>query len=383
MKTNGNPGYEINSILENFSMEGKAASVEVYGSGHINDTFFIRNSFSRYPDYLLQRINHHVFKDVPSLMKNIVQVSMHLKNKSLLNAHSNPDKNVITLIKTKQNLCFFKDDGGNYWRMYIFLKNTRSYDLVTTERQAMEGGMAFGRFQSLLSDMDASLLSETIPDFHNIEKRLLAFEKAIEDDTFHRVKGVLQEINFVQNRQKDMCTIQSWGDAGKLTKRITHNDTKFNNILFDQNDKAQCIIDLDTVMPGYVAFDFGDAIRTIINTMPEDEQDLDKIDLNISLFKSFTNGYLKEAGDFLTITEIESLMPGVLLLPYMQGVRFLTDYLQGDTYFKTGFDTHNLQRVRAQFQLLRKLEASYDVLKKIITDAEVLYRKNITNLIDH
>jgi hypothetical protein len=382
MKTNGNPAYEISSILENFCLEGKAASVSAYGSGHINDTFCIRNSFSGYPDYLLQRINHHVFKDVPSLMKNIVQVAMHLKNKTLLSAHSNPDKNVITLIKTKQNLDFFKDNAGNYWRMYIFLKDTRSYDLVSTELQAIEGGMAFGRFQSLLSDMDASLLSETIPDFHNIEKRLLAFEKAIEDDTFHRVNGVLQEINFVQNRQKDMCTIQRWGDTGKLPRRITHNDTKFNNILFDQNDKAQCIIDLDTVMPGYIAFDFGDAIRTIINTMPEDEQDLNKIDLNIPLFKSFTNGYLKEAGEFLTVTEIESLMPGVLLLPYMQGVRFLTDYLQGDTYFKTGFDTHNLQRVRAQFQLLRKLEANYEVLKNIITDAGVVYRKNITNPID-
>ncbi|MBC7743611.1 MAG: aminoglycoside phosphotransferase family protein [Flavobacterium sp.] len=381
MEIKDNIIYEIDTILENFCIEGKITSVQPYGSGHINDTFCLINSSKNSPDYLLQRINHHVFKDVPSLMSNIDHVLLHLKYKILSDVYSNPDKNVITLIKTRQNLDFFKDQEGNYWRMCLFLKDTKSYDLVTTNQQAMEGGKAFGRFQALLSDLDTNLLSETIPDFHNIKKRLLAFNAAITHDAFHRVNDVMTEINYVQSLSEDMCTIQQWGDEGKLPKRITHNDTKFNNILFDQDDKAQCIIDLDTVMPGYVAFDFGDAIRTIINTRPEDEQDLEKIELNIPLFKSFTHGYLNEVVEFLTPNEIKSLMLGVLLLPYMQGVRFLTDYLQGDTYFKTNFEGHNLQRAKAQFELLRKLEVNSEVLKQIVSDAEFMYRKNIKSSI--
>ena len=361
---------DIINVVDAFSMEGSIGAVRPYGSGHINDTFYIKNTQSGFPDYLLQRINKHVFKNVPDLMANIRHVTGHLKAECAKHAGMDPQKNVLTIIPTKTGDDFYKDLNGDYWRLYLFLANTKSYDLITSEKQAMDGGRAFGNFQSLLADLDATLLCETIPDFHNISNRLRVFDNAMISDSFSLASTVAREAAFIRERKSEMLLIKQWGDEGRLPKRITHNDTKFNNVLFNEDDKVQCIIDLDTVMPGYVAFDFGDAIRTIINTAAEDEAELDKIQLNIPLFMAFTQGYLKEAIDFLTPLEVESLMRGVLLLPYMQGVRFLTDHLQGDVYFKTAFVGHNLQRARAQFQLLRKLEESQEVLKGVIAEIQ-------------
>ncbi len=368
---------DITEIANNFKIEGGFENAIPYGSGHINDTFCLVNTEEGSPDYLLQRINHHVFPDVPSLMRNIDYVCRHLKQKLELK-NLNPQKSVITLVNCNDGLDYFKDSQGNFWRMYIFLKDTKSYDIVSTEKQAREGGLAFGKFQALLSDMDAELLAETILNFHNIIARLNRFNLAVTLDAFDRLKEVAAEIAFVHERSGALSEIQRMGDSGELPKRITHNDTKFNNILFNEQDSAQCIIDLDTVMPGYVAFDFGDAVRTIINTCSEDEKDLNKISLNIALFKSFTEGYLQEAITFLTEKETGSLLPGVFLLPYMQGVRFLTDYLQGDVYFKTEFKGHNLQRARAQFHLLKKLEEQKQELGKIIEKAVLDSRNKLT-----
>ncbi|HYK76187.1 MAG TPA: aminoglycoside phosphotransferase family protein, partial [Daejeonella sp.] len=328
---------QIEKIASLFDVEGSIAAIESYGSGHINDTFYLKNVDTTLPDYLLQRINHTIFKDVPALMQNVKTVTEHLREKLAKIEGSDPEKEVLTIIPLKNGQLYYQDEHGNYWRMYLFLKDTHCYDLVENEAQAYSAGQAFGKFQSLLSDLDAALLADTIPNFHNIEKRLERFQAAIDADIMDRKKEVIAEIDFLNERRGAMNAVLKLGQGGRLPLRVTHNDTKFNNVLLDKNDRVQCIIDLDTVMPGYVAYDFGDAIRTIINKAPEDEKDLEKVKLNIPFFEAYTKGYLQEAAGFLTELEIKSLMLGVLLIPYMQAVRFLTDYLEGDVYYKIGF----------------------------------------------
>ena len=358
---------KIQNIAKNFAIEGDIESAKPFGSGHINDTIFIKNAETNSPDYLLQRINHHIFRDVEGVVVNIARVSAHLDHK--LNGEfktENGVERVLTLIPTLKGSLFFKDEDGNFWRMYHFIEDSVSYDLVSSAKQAYEGGEAFGRFQRMLADMDATLLTETLPNFHNIKFRLNNFYQALADDVKGRVKEIPEEIELIKSYEEFMCSLYEMGQAGKLPTRITHNDTKFNNILFDKNDRVICIIDLDTVMPGYVAYDFGDAIRSLVNTAEEDEADISKINVNMSLFKAYTEGYLKEAGNFLTPEEVESLYLAVFLFPYMQGIRFLTDYLQGDTYYKTAYPTHNLVRTRSQFQLFKKLWSYKSEIKSII-----------------
>lgn len=353
-------------IVCEFVTEGQAGDIKPFGSGHINDTYRVCNAEAGKPDYLLQKINHHIFKDVAGLIDNIVYVTGHLKNKLKDIPGANPEKEVLTLIPSKSELYYYKDDASQYWRMYLFLKDTKSYDVVTTEKQAYEGGKAFGYFQTMLSDLNVSKLTKVIPNFHNIYFRLKQFHQALQVDSAGRVKYIAPELEFVNARAYDMAEIERMGRAGKLPIRVTHNDTKFNNVLLDKHDVAQCVIDMDTIMPGYTAFDFGDAVRTIINSAPEDEPDLDKIVLNIPLFKAFAEGFLSQTVHYMSINEIRSLVKGAFLLPYMIGLRFLTDFLNGDLYYKTKFAEHNLQRARAQFQLVRKLEERYDEIYAIV-----------------
>ncbi|HWZ15943.1 MAG TPA: aminoglycoside phosphotransferase family protein [Mucilaginibacter sp.] len=360
------PGPDINNIISKFKIKGKAISVQPFGSGHINDSFKVVTDAGR--NYLLQRINHFVFKDVHGLMDNIANVTRHLKDKLTNIPGSDPGKEVLNLVENNNNGYYIEDDSGNYWRVFHFLNDTKSYDQVVNETQAFEGGKAFGRFQALLSDMDPDLVVDTIPNFHNIEHRLSNFDKAIAADAAKRASSVGEEVEFINRRRESMSRILLLGRAGILPKRIIHNDTKFNNVLLDESDHAQCVIDLDTVMPGYVAYDFGDAVRTTINAAAEDEPHLEKIKLNMPLFTAYANGYLSQTAGFLTDPEVDSLIDGALLLPYMQGVRFLTDYLDGDKYFKIHSPEHNLQRTRAQFCLVNKLEEAEDRLKEIISD---------------
>lgn len=362
---NSSISYNFADILSKFSIEGSVAEVTPFGSGHINSTFYVKNIEEGKPDYLLQRINDYVFKDVPALTENVKLVIEHLRKKVEAN-NGNAETEVLTLVPCKNSLYYYKDTDANYWRIYIFLKDTKSYDLLETEEQAYEGGKAFGNFQSLLSDMDATLLVETIPNFLNIESRLKNFQKSINDDLAGRVKDCKVEIDYLMERAEKMSSILNLAKEGKLPLRITHNDTKFNNVLLNKDDKAQCVIDLDTVMPGYTAYDYGCAIRTVINTASEDEADLSKINLNIDLFKAYTRGYLAETINSLTDYEMESLMLGVLVLPYIQVMRFLTDHLDGDKYYKIHFPGHNLQRTRSELQLLKKLEENQEVLETLI-----------------
>ncbi|MFC3198013.1 phosphotransferase enzyme family protein [Parapedobacter deserti] len=361
-----------------FAIEGNVTAVVPFGSGHINDTYHVQTDRQE-PDYLLQRINHHVFANVAAVMQNIKLVTQHLKTRyySIGNGIQRPEERVLTLIPTKLDKLYYQDETGNFWRMFIMLANTRSYDIVQTERQAREGGRAFGQFQRLLADLDVRLIREVLPGFHHIGKRLSNLRTAIEADAAQRVSRVAGELAFITRREKRMQTLLDLAGPGQLPLRITHNDTKFNNVLLNAQDQSQCVIDLDTVMPGYVAYDFGDAIRTIINSAAEDEADVDKIKLNISLFEAYTEGYLEEAHPFLTQEEIDSLIEGVLLLPYMQAVRFLTDFLEGDHYFKIYHPDHNLQRARAQLKLVEKLEQHESELRHIVTRVAEGYRRTV------
>lgn len=361
-----NKSINPEEIVSNFKVNFEFISAQPFGSGHINDTYLVKDTGNAASGYLLQKINHHIFKDIYELIRNIWMVTNHLRAKYKALGYDEVEKRVLRLIPCTNGDFYYRDAEGDYWRMYFYLEGTKTYDVVSTEKQAYEGGKAFGRFQSLLSDLPAKLLSATIPDFLNMEKRLEAFEKAVSADPKQRAAAVEEQIRFIRERAEQMCYFQHIENLEGLPLRITHNDTKFNNVLLNQNDEAQCVIDLDTVMPGYVAYDFGDAIRSIVNTAAEDEKDLDKINLNISLFTAYTEGYLAEANSFITTKEVNSLMKGVMLLPYMQAVRFLTDYLDGDQYYKIHFEHHNLQRSNAQIQLVRKLEENEEELSSII-----------------
>lgn len=356
--------YNFTDIIAQFKIGTNSFEIKPFGSGHINDTYLIKSSAVAGEDYLLQKINHFVFKDIDGLMNNMLFVTNHLKQKVAQTGDA--QKEVLTFVECSNGKYYYKDDQGEYWRMSNFLHHTKSYDVVSTAKQAYQGGVAFGRFQGLLADLDPGILVDTIPDFLNMEKRLSTFTSAIKKDAKGRLKNVLTEVGFLISRANSMNEILQLGRAGILPLRITHNDTKFNNILLDQNDEIQCVIDLDTVMPGYAAYDFGDAIRSIINTAAEDEASLDAIQLNIPLFVEFTKGYLSQTISFLTEQELKSLIKGVLLLPYMQTVRFLTDYLEGDIYYKTSFPEHNLQRALAQMQLLKMLELNQSKLSDIV-----------------
>jgi hypothetical protein len=369
-----NSVQNIAEVVSNFNCNVDTDSLKAFGSGHINDTYFLKNADATGSDYLLQRVNHHIFKNVDELTNNMCLVIDHLKNKIKAAGNTNADKEVMTLIAGKNNKYYYRDNNGDYWRMFYFLKDTRSYDVVENTKQAYEGGKAFGKFQDMLSDLPAGMLHDVIPDFHNIEKRLAALHHAVTEDAVGRVKDVTAELAYIAQHAQSMLYFQQSQQQAVLPKRVTHNDTKFNNVLLDLNDEAQCVIDLDTVMDGYVAYDFGDAIRTIINTTTEDEADLDKIQLNMPLFDAYTKGYLKEAGKFLTSAETDSLLMGVLLLPYMQAVRFLTDHINGDQYFKIKFENHNLQRARAQLQLFKMLHANADALQNTILNEMGVYR---------
>ncbi|HEK19344.1 MULTISPECIES: phosphotransferase enzyme family protein [unclassified Mucilaginibacter] len=355
----------IAEVVSNFKCNADSSWFKTFGSGHINDTFLLKSLSVGGPHYLLQRINHHIFTRVDQLMHNMHRVITHLKQK-VGAAGGNPVTEALTLIPTHTNQYYYQDSTGSYWRMLYFLDGARSYDIVTTSGQAFEGGRAFGKFQAMLADLPANELFEVIPDFHNARHRLSQLNHAIAKGTPERLKQVSPELELVRHYATEMQYFQQPGQVAALPQRVIHNDTKFNNVLLNSRDEAQCVIDLETVMPGYVAYDFGDAIRTIINKAAEDEADLENIQLNMPLFEAYTKGYLKEAAGFLTEAEVLSLTKGVLLLPFLQSVRFLTDHINGDIYYKIHFEGHNLQRARAQFRLFQLLHGNADMLHQII-----------------
>jgi len=357
---------DLKEIFDQFAADGTYLNGEPYGSGHIHDTFRIETAEKEKDNYILQRLNDKIFKNIPELQHNIERVTIHLRKKLSSVPGSDIKRECLQLIPAKNGNSWITDKNGSYWRMYIFISNHRSYNIVDTPIKAFEGGKAIGRFQAMLADLPGEPLFNTIPFFHDIEKRLETFSRILKEDPAGRAAKITAETDFVLKRAEEMKIILKLGREGKIPVRITHNDTKFNNILLDENDKALCVIDLDTVMPGYVHYDFGDAIRTAANIAAEDEKELSRVKMDISLFEAYASGYLSETKETLNPVEIDYLAFAPRLITFTIALRFLTDYIDGDNYFKIHHEHHNLQRARAQFRLVESMEEQYAGMKEII-----------------
>ena len=363
--------FDFKAISKQFCLYGDLVSVAPYGNGHINDTFeMIFDQAGCRVRYILQRINTNVFRDPVNLMENIRRVTTHLA------AKSDNSRQTLTLVPAVDGKSYVIDAEGNYFRTYLFIENAKSYDILETEKQAYEAARAFGRFQAELSDIPGGRLAETIKDFHNTPVRVQQLENAIKLDKCNRVKDVAAEIDFVLSRKPMTEKLIKLQHEGVIPERITHNDTKLNNVMIDDaTGSGICVIDLDTVMPGLAHYDFGDMVRTGTSPAPEDEVDLSKICMRFNMFEALLRGYCSEAGKVLNDVELENLPFAGALITLEIGTRFLTDYLEGDVYFKTHRDGHNLDRCRSQFQLVRSIESQHDEMMKLLDNVKKELKK--------
>lgn len=355
---------DLSSILSHFALTGKVVEIKPLGAGLINDSYKVTTP-PEASDYVLQRINHTIFTNVDMLQNNFYRVTTHIRGKLEARGENDIDRKVLTLVPTLDHKLYYHD-GESYWRVLIFIPNAKSYEAVTPE-YSYYAGQAFGDFQAMLADIPVEL-GETIPDFHNMEFRLKQLHEAVAADTAGRVAEVQPLLDELEKRADAMCLAERLHREGKLPKRICHCDTKVNNMMFDETGRVLCVIDLDTVMPSYIFSDFGDFMRTAANSGEEDDPNLDNVNFNMEIFKAFTKGYLEKARVFLTDIEIDNLPYAATLFPYMQTVRFLTDYINGDTYYKIKYPEHNLVRSRAQFKLLQSAEAAVPAMKAYIDE---------------
>ncbi len=350
------------------AINGTLVQQSPYGNGHINDTFLLRYETADHSEkkYILQRMNHDIFRNPPLLMENIVHVTDHLRG-IIRSRGGDPERETLNVLKTRDGASFFRDSGASYWRVFPFIERSVCLEKVRNAKDFYDSAVAFGSFQKMLADFPAGTLHETIPNFHNTSSRFRDFRAAVQSGDRERAALARTEIAFALDRESETAVLTALLDAGALPLRVTHNDTKLNNILFDADTgKALCIIDLDTVMPGLSLYDFGDSIRFGASTGDEDEPDLDKVSLDLSLFEAFTKGYLEGCAGSLTAKEIEMLPMGAKLMTYECGIRFLADFLTGDTYFKVHRENHNLDRARTQFKLVADMEAKWDQMKAIV-----------------
>lgn len=350
------------AAIENFALSGKIISCEPYGNGHINSTFvavFDEDGVQR--RYIVQALNQNAFKNPEQVISNIQKVTSFLRD------NQSGDGQVMSMIPTVTGDYFFRDEEGDFWRVYTFIENSLCLEHPDDLNDFRECAVAFGRFQRDLNDFPADELYETIADFHNTPKRYENFLKAVEEDSCGRAAGVEKEIEFVKARVDFYSTLYRAYKEGKLPLRVTHNDTKSNNVLLDaESHKALCVIDLDTIMPGFSVTDFGDAIRFGASTAAEDEKDLSKVHFDISLFDVYSDGYIEGCGGLMSADEIMLLPEGSKMMTIECGMRFLTDYLSGDTYFRTAYPEHNLDRCRTQFKLVEEMEEQWDAMKNTV-----------------
>ena len=354
--------HDVQGVARHFQIHGGFLSAEPYGSGHINDTYcVVFDQGGVRVRYVLQRINHNIFKNPVALMENIQRVTTHLGKKCA--GHSDQSRRVLTLIPTRDGLAYHRDAEGNIWRAYIFIEHARTFDAVESAAQAFKAAQAFGQFQKLLADLPAPRLHDTIPDFHHTPKRYVALEKAIQADAANRVRLAQPEIEFALRHQA-ICRVLL--DA-HLPERVTHNDTKFNNVMLDDaTGEGICVIDLDTVMPGLALYDFGDMVRTTTSPAKEDERDLSKVKMQFPMFEALARGYLSSAAEFLTPAEKKWLPFSGKLITFEIGLRFLTDFLAGDVYFKVHRDGHNLDRCRTQFKLVESITQQEEQMNQLV-----------------
>ena len=354
--------------LNGFDFGGEIVGAVRYGKGHINDTFcvYTQNEAGDCVRFILQRINTNTFTDPDGLMENIVGVTDYLRSIIEQNG-GNSARETMTVKRTKEGKYYYRDTQGGCWRVYPFVEGTVCLQKVEKPEQFYESAKAFGRFQQLLAGYDASTLHETIAKFHDTRNRFANFKKALEADVCNRASSVSDEINFVLQHEADCSVLMNLLEEGKLPLRVTHNDTKLNNILMDKaTGTGICVIDLDTVMPGLAFNDYGDSIRFGAHHCAEDETDLSKVNFDLELFEIYTKGFMEAAGDALTSLEKEYLPWGAKLMTLECGIRFLTDYLEGDHYFKTHREGHNLDRCRTQFKLVQDMEANWDAMNAIV-----------------
>ena len=372
-KIDGVTSRNLEDALYAFGFGSQCSYVKPFGEGHINETYAVYMPTDKGEEfaYILQRVNNNVFKDPAGVMENIFGVTEYLRN-VVREEGGDPDRETLSCIKTKNGCTYFEDSEGQPWRSYHYIQNSVCYQLVENPEQFYQSGASFGHFLKQLGSYPAASLKETIPNFHNTVNRFENFQIALKRDIKNRAVTCKPEIQFVLERKEDCKVLVEQQENGTLPIRVTHNDTKLNNILFDADTgKGLCIIDLDTIMPGLAANDFGDSIRFGAATAEEDEKDLSKMHFDISLYELYTKGYLEETRDVLTPEEAVSLAWGARLMTLECGMRFLTDYLQGDTYFKTAYPEHNLVRARTQFRLVEEMEQQFD---KMIEIAEKYYR---------
>ena len=346
-------------IYSQFQLEGHVISCTKYGNGHINETYLVVTNQPHL--YILQKLNGYVFPNLKGLMTIVIAVTEHLRRNA-------PDlQRVLTLIPAQDGTPYLMEETGECWRMYDFVLGSVCLEKAESEEDFRQSGIAFGQFQNLLADFPAETLVETIPHFHDTPDRYRQLHEAIQEDRAGRLASVSAEVTAYLAHEEEAATLMNLHRSGKLPLRVTHNDTKLNNVMLDDvHHQPLCVIDLDTVMPGLVANDFGDSIRFGASTAAEDEKDLSKVSMSLALFEAYTEGFLSACGDRLTKLEKETLPMGAKLMTLECGARFLADYLNGDVYFRTSRPEHNLDRCRTQLKLVQDMETKWDAMQQVI-----------------
>ncbi|MCF6270080.1 MAG: aminoglycoside phosphotransferase family protein [Melioribacteraceae bacterium] len=358
----------IEKIISNFRICGDFIEAKPFGNGHINDTFLVSyNQAGIEVKYILRKINKYVFKNPEVVIQNTVNVISHITEKLKAEGVKEISNYVIQLVKSKNNNFHYIDDNKDYWCAVFFIENTYTVESVRTEEQAYQAAKAFGRFQKLLIDAELNQYKDTIPNFHNLDSRLIVFDKALEKDEVGRAKKIEEELEKAKLYRNISKKITDLIKGNELPIRITHNDTKINNVMLNkETNNGQCVIDLDTVMPGTVLYDFGDMVRTSTSPVEEDEKDISKVTMRINIFEALVKGYLEELSDVLTELEITNLIYGVKVIVYEQAIRFLTDYIMNDVYYNINYSEHNLVRARTQIALLESIEEQTEAMEKIV-----------------
>ena len=370
----------MRNIVSRFETVGTVEEIKPLGPGFINDTLIVKcNDNGVEVRYILQRKNHHVFPDVPGMMNNIIMVTEHIKAK-VAAAGGDPEREALTVVKRRPdsiteaesaqpyNNLYYKDEDGNYWAMCTFIEGSVTYERADTPALAFKGGQGIGKFQAQLADFTTPL-SETIKGFHNIRWRFQQWDEAVNKDAAGRVKDLAEEISWIESRKEEMLAFWSLVENGTIPTRVTHNDTKISNILFDAAGEVLCVIDLDTCMSSTSLNDFGDAIRSYTNTGAEDDRDLSKVSMSLEMFKAYAEGYLSERRESMTESELEWLAFSARYITFEQVLRFLMDYIDGDVYYKTNAPDHNLVRTHAQYKLLQSMEEQYAQMQEIVSKA--------------
>ncbi len=355
----------LNFIASQFDLKGDVASIDRLGEGFINDTFIVRTCGDS-PDYILQRKNRNIFKDVPAMMENIRKVTEHIRRRVEAEG-GDIMREVMTVVPTHDGKYCFADDSGEYWAVSVFISDTITYTKADSPELARKGGEGIGKFHAQLDDFNEPL-AETIKGFHNMRHRFEQWDESVARDAAGRVSALAEEISWIESRRSEMMEFWAKVESGEIPTRVTHNDTKISNILFDKDASVLCAIDLDTVMNSTSLNDFGDAIRSYCNTGEEDDRDLSRVSMSLEMFRAYTEGYLSYRASQLTKAEIDHLAFSARYLTFEQLLRFLMDYIDGDTYYKIKYPEHNLVRSGAQYKLLQSMEEQYGEMCRIVDE---------------